>query len=502
MNDHNDGRDLLGTGIQGLDEVLRGGLPVGRMYLLEGDPGTGKTTLALQFLLEGARRGESGLYVTLSETESELAQVADSHGWSLGGLAVCDLSASREASADTEYTFFHPSEVELAETTKAVLDRVERTRPARVVFDSLSEMRLLARDALRYRRQVLALKQFFAGRNCTVLLLDDRTSEAGDRQLESLAHGVIRLEIASPEYGEDRRRLRVTKLRGVKYRGGFHDFAIEPGGLLVFPRLALPEGQVESHAGAVSSGSLELDDLLGGGIPFGTSTLIIGPAGAGKTTIALAFATGAATGGAHAAVFTFDEARLSMLARADALGFGASELVAAGSLHLQEINPAEMTPGQFAHTVCDEVEQRGARVVVIDSLNGYLASMGSDESLAAHLHELLSYLGRRGIASLVVMSQIGLVGAHMPAPVDVSYIADAVVLLRYFEAFGAVRKAISVIKKRSGTHEDTIRELRIDGAGLRVGAVLREFRGVLTGTPEYHGASKPLLEDRGEDGHD
>jgi circadian clock protein KaiC len=502
MTDTIDGHELLGTGIQGLDEVLRGGLPAGRMYLVEGDPGTGKTTLALQFLLEGAQRGESCLYVTLSETESELAQVAESHGWSLGGIAVCDLSASREVSADTQYTFFHPSEVELAETTKAVLDRVERTRPTRVVFDSLSEMRLLARDALKYRRQVLALKQFFSGRQCTVLLLDDRTSEAGDRQLESLAHGVIRLELATPEYGEDRRRLRVTKLRGVKYRGGFHDFAIEAEGLLVFPRLAAPQDHIESHAGAVSSGSRELDDLLGGGIPFGTSTLVIGPAGAGKTTVALAFATGAATGGVPAAVFTFDESRASMLARADALGMAASELIAAGSLHLREINPAEMTPGQFAHAVCDEVEQQGARVVVIDSLNGYLASMASADSLTAHLHELLSYLSRRGTATLVIMSQHGLVGAHMPAPVDVSYIADSVVLLRFFEAFGAVRKAISVIKKRSGVHEDTIRELRIDGAGLRVGAVLREFRGVLTGSPEYHGASKPLLEDRGDDGHE
>jgi circadian clock protein KaiC len=497
MSDATPGPAAIGTGVAGLDGILCGGLPPGRMYLIEGDPGTGKTTLALQFLLEGARRGEGGLYVTLSETEGELEQVASSHRWSLDPISICDLSAAREVTADSQYTFFHPSEVELAETTRTVLDRVERTSPVRVVFDSLSEMRLLARDPLKYRRQVLALKQFFAGRDCTVLLLDDRTSEAGDRQLESLAHGVIRLEIASPEYGEDRRRLRVSKLRGVKYRGGFHDFAIEKGGLRIFPRLAAPEQEGGFAPGAVLSGTPELDTLLGGGVPFGSSTLIIGPAGAGKSTIALAYATGAAAAGLRAAVFTFDEGRATMLGRADALGMGASEHVASGRLLVREINPAELSPGQFAHAVCAEVETEAARVVVIDSLNGYLASMESEKALSAHLHELLSYLARRGVATLIIMTQQGLVGAHMAAPIDVSYIADAVVLLRFFEADGAMRKAISLLKKRTGTHEDTLRELRIDATGLRVGKVLREFRGVLTGSPEYHGAATPLLEDRG-----
>lgn len=498
MRDGSPDHVLLSTGVDGLDVVLRGGLPQGRMYLVEGDPGTGKTTLALHFLLDGAARGENGLYVTLSETESELGQVAASHGWTLDGFSVCDLSAANEAAADMQYTFFHPSEVELAETTRVVLDRVERTKPSRVVLDSLSEMRLLARDPLRYRRQVLALKQFFAGRDCTVLLLDDRTSEANDRQLESLAHGVVRLELASPDYGEDRRRLRVSKLRGAKYTGGFHDFVIQTGGMRVYPRLTAPARPEPFEDGAVSSGSSELDALLGGGIPFGSSTLLLGPAGTGKTTLALAYASGYAARGAHAAVFTFDEGRASVIARADTLGMRASEHIASGLLRVREIDPSELTPGQFAAAVCRAVDD-GSRLVVIDSLNGYLTSMANEKALQAHLHELLAYLARRGVATITVLAQHGLFGTQMGSPVDVSYLADTVVLLRFFEAKGAVHKAISVLKKRQGTHEDTIRELRIDATGVRVGPVLLEFRGVLTGTPIYHGAASPLFRDATDD---
>lgn len=488
-----------GTGIDGLDALLGGGFPAGALYLVDGDPGTGKTTLALQFLLEGVRRGEPSLYITLAESARELAQVAASHGWSLDAVTVADLSAAREATPETEYTFFHPSEVELAETTRVVIEHVERTAPARVVIDSLSEMRLIARDPLRYRRQVLALKRFFAARDCTVLLLDDRTADASDRQVESIAHGVVRLEALSPEYGGDRRRLRIVKVRGIEYTSGRHDFVIRPGGLVVFPRLAADEHRAPFDAAALPSGVAQLDALLGGGITFGSSTLLMGPAGAGKSTLALAYAIAEAARGGRAAVFTFEEGRESMVERADALGLGASEHLEAGRLLLREINPAELTPGQFAHAVRDAVERGGARVIVVDSLNGYLASMTNERSLPAHLHELLAYLRQRGVATLVIVAQQGLVGTHMAAPIDVSYLADAVVLLRFFEAGGAVRKAISVIKQRTRAHEDTIRELRIDADGVHVGDVLHQFRGVLTGTPEYYGEAGPLLEERGDD---
>jgi len=491
-------RARLSTGIEGLDTVLGGGLPRGHMYLVEGDPGTGKTTLALQFLLEGARRGEACLYVTLSESEAELVKVAASHGWTLDELALCDLSSTRETTADMEYTFFHPSEVELAETTKVVLERVERTSPTRIVFDSLSEKRLLARDPLKYRRQVLALKQFFAGRDCTVLLLDDRTSGADDQQLQSIAHGVVRVHLTSPDYGGDRRTVRIAKLRGSAFTTGYHDFAIEQGGLRVFPRLIAEDHRIAFEHGIVECGTPELDNLLGGGLPLGTATLVTGPAGGGKTTVALAYATAEAARGGKAAVFTFDEGRESIIERADALGMAASASIAAGRLLVREINAAELAPGQFARAVRDVVEHDSARVVVIDSINGYLAAMANERSLQAHLHELLAYLRQRGVATVVVLAQHGLVGTNMAAPIDVSYLGDAVILLRYFEAAGAMRKAISVVKKRTRGHEDTIRELRIDGSGIRVGEVLREFRGILTGTPEYYGKPSPLLEERGD----
>jgi circadian clock protein KaiC len=498
MSKQTAGPDRLGTGVDGLDTVLGGGLPSGRIYLVQGEPGTGKTTLALQFLLEGARLGEPVLYVTLSETEDELAQVAASHGWSLDGVDVCDLSAVRDITADTQYTLFHPSEVELDETTRVVLERVERSGPRRVVFDSLSEMRLLARDALRYRRQVLALKQFFVGRACTVLMLDDLTSESSDRQLESLAHGVLRLAVDAPDYGSERRRLQIAKLRGVRFSGGFHDITIETGGLNVFPRLVAAANRNRPPSSTLSTGIDGLDALLGGGMTAASSTLIIGPAGAGKTTLAMAFATAQVAGGAAVAVFTFDEGRETIVARADAIGLGASEQLETGRLSMRQVDPAELSPGQFAHEVMTAVARDGVSVVVIDSLNGYLASMADERSLPAHLHELLAALAHYGVATVLVMAQSGLIGSDMRSPVDVSYVADTVLLLRYFEAHGEVRQAISVLKKRTGSHERTIRELRIDTSGVRIGRALREFRGVLTGTPEYHGASAPLLEDRSD----
>jgi circadian clock protein KaiC len=474
------------TGVEGLDSILEGGLPTNRLYLVEGEPGAGKTTLALQFLMEGARHGETGLYVTLSETKEELESVADSHGWSLAGLTIHELMPSGDTlKPDSQYTIFHPSEVELSETTNAVLQEVERINPKRVVFDSLSEMRLLARDALRYRRQILALKQYFIGRQCTVLLLDDKTSDEHDLQLQSIVHGVLSLEHLAVEYGAARRRMRVIKLRGSRFRGGYHDFNLETGGIHIFPRLVAAEHRQPSAGGAVSSDVPALDSLLGGGLNRGSSTLVIGPAGSGKSTIGTQFVAAAAKRGEKSAVFVFDEITEMYLTRARGINTDIRGAVAEGMIALQQCDPAELAPGEFAQRVINAVEHHGARVVVIDSLNGYLNAMPEERFLTIQMHELLTYLNQRGIVTLLIMAQHGFLGTSMVSPVDVSYLADTVLMLRYFEAEGAVRRALSVIKKRAGAHEDTIRELAITSEGLRVGQPLTRFRGVLTGVPFY-----------------
>jgi circadian clock protein KaiC len=485
MNVEHDARVLTGTA--GLDHLLGGGLPASRVYLIEGDPGSGKTTLGLQFLREGVARGEKVLYVTLSETRAELAGVAASHGWTLDGMTVHELNPSDESfKPDDQYTFFHPSEVELSETTKAVLAEVERTSPARVVFDSLSEMRLLAREPLRYRRQILGLKQFFIGRNCTVLLLDDRTSGDGDLQLQSLAHGVVTLEQLAPEYGAERRRLRIVKMRGVRFQGGFHDFVIATGGLRVFPRLVAAESRSGGAHGAASTGITMLDALLGGGLDRGTSSLFMGPAGAGKSAIACQIAVAGATRGERVAMYLFDEGLDTFRRRAAGLGSDVTEHVESGRLTLTQVDPAEMSPGEFADNVRAAVDNDHATIVVIDSLNGYLNAMPEERYLVAQLHELFMFLRQRGVLAISVVAQHGLVG-QMQAPVDLSYLADNVLLLRFFEAHGAVRQAISVLKKRSGPHEKTIRELRLDSSGVVVGEPLAEFQGVLTGVPVFIG---------------
>ncbi len=486
----------LSTGSDGLDSILEGGFPANRLYLLEGNPGTGKTTIALKFLLEGVAQGERVLYVTLSETKEELRSVSDSHGWSLEGIEIYELIPSEESlKAESQYTIFHPSEVELGETTNAVLEEVERIQPRRVVFDSLSEMRLLARDALRYRRQILALKQYFSGRQCTVLLLDDRTSPSGDLQVQSIAHGVLELEHLALEYGAERRRLRVVKLRGSKYRGGFHDFNIETGGVKVYPRLVASEHQSDFKREAVTSGIKELDALLGGGLDRGTSTLILGPAGSGKSSIAMQFALAVAERGEHAASFIFDEGRNTYLARAAGLGKEMREMIEAGRMSVQQIDPAELSPGEFAHSVRRAVTVEGARLVVIDSLNGYLQAMPDERFLTVQMHELLTYLNRQGVVTILVMAQHGFMGVNMGSPVDVSYLADSVLMLRFFEAAGAVRRAISVVKKRTGYHENTIREMRMSSEGITVGKPLSDFQGVLTGVPTYSKGAAPLLEE-------
>jgi circadian clock protein KaiC len=479
---------LVPTGIAGLDDILGGGFPPNSLYLIEGDPGSGKTTLGLQFLLEGARRGEPGLYVTLSESKAELDKVALSHGWDLSALRIVELSPAEETlDPDAQLTMFHPSEVELSETTKAILAEVERLQPARVVFDSLSEMRLLAQSALRYRRQVLALKQYFAGRRSTVLFLDDRTSDLRDLQLQSIAHGVVHLEQLAPEYGAERRRLRVMKLRGVQYRGGYHDFVIVPGGLQVFPRLVAAEHQPGFEEEQVKSGIAALDFLLGGGIERGTSTLLMGPAGSGKSSLATQFAIAAAERGERAVLFTFDESARMLLQRARGMGMKLDAHVETGRIKLQQVDPAELPPGQFASHVRAAVEEDDARIVVIDSLNGYLNAMPEEKFLIIQLHELLTYLGQQGVITFLLVAQHGLVSRDMVSPIDASYLADAVLLLRYFETAGELRQALSVVKKRGGRHERTIRELRLTEAGIAIGEPLRSLHGVFTGVPQFLG---------------
>ena len=488
-------RAVASTGIAGLDDVMSGGFTQRRLFLVEGVPGSGKTTLALQYLMAGASRGEPVLYITLSETEEELRDVAASHGWNLDGIAIRELAPQEAAlDIDEQNTMFHPSEVELASTTKLILADVERLKPTRVVFDSLSELRLLAGSALRYRRQILALKQFFATRQCTVMLLDDLTSTDKDLQVQSIAHGVILLDHVQPEYGSERRRLRVVKYRGVQFRGGFHDYVIKRGGVEVFPRLVAAEHRQISTCEKLPSGIKELDALLGGGIEEGTSSLIVGAAGTGKSTLAAQFAASAASRGQHAALFMFDESPNTLLSRCTELQVNLRAHVDAGTVSLQQVDPAELTPGEFTHAIRSAVEDRHAKVVVIDSLNGYLNAMPEERFLTIQLHELLMYLGQKSVATILIGAHQGLIGSQMNTPVDASYLADAVILLRYFESRGEVRQAISVMKKRGSKHERSIREFRLDGGRISVGAALRDFRGILTGVPIYEGTAGSVLD--------
>ena len=481
------------TGIWGLDDILGGGLPQGHLYLVEGDPGTGKTTLALQFLLAGIEQGGSVIYVTLSESRKELEEVARSHGWSTGALQIFEMVPENEdLRPEAQYTVFHPSEVELADTVTAILEQVDATQPQRVVFDSLSELRMLARDPLKYRRQILALKRHFAGRNCTVLLLDDRTADGQhDLQLQSIAHGVVMMQSLERDFGIKRRRLEVRKLRGSAFREGFHDYSIETGGISIYPRLVAAEHKPGFVRKPVASGLPGLDDLFSGGIDTGTSTLFVGPAGCGKSTIALRYAVSSAARGEKAVIFTFDEALATLIERGKGLGFDLQPLLSGGLLDIQQIDPAELSPGAFVARIRRMVDEEHLRLVVLDSLNGFLNSMPHEQFVALQLHELLSYLGQQGVATILTLAQHGFLG-NMQSPMDVSYLADTVLLFRYFEYSGEIRQALSVIKKRSGPHERAIRELSLSRDGIVVGEPLTDFKGVLTGIPSFVGKALGL----------
>jgi len=481
----------VSTGSEGLDDILCGGFDANRMYLYEGRPGTGKTTIALQFLLKGVGIGERVLYVSLSETRRELEVVSRRHGWSLDGLDIFELvPPEMTLDPERELTVFQPAEMELNETTNLIFKEVERVNPNRLVLDSLSELRLLAQSPIRYRRQVLALKHFFTSRNCTVVLLDDLSSSQDDLQLHSIAHGVVMLEQLALDYGAERRRLRVIKMRGIQFRGGFHDFTIAKGGLQIYPRLVAAEHHKTFVGHLTPSGNTALDELLGGGLERGTNALLLGAAGVGKSSLALTYAIAAADRNEHAVFFAFDEGRGTLEARARTLGLRLEEHLQSGRIRFQQVDPAELSPGEFAANVRKSVENDNARIVIIDSLNGYLNAMPDERFLILQMHELLTYLSQQGVLSLLVLAQHGLVGP-MDTPIDISYLSDAVLMLRYFESGGTVRRALSVVKKRSGNHEHTIREFRLTHAGISLGPPLKNFEGIFSGNPRYTGSAIP-----------
>lgn len=485
----------LKTGIQGLDLVLNGGVPVNRLYLMQGEPGTGKTTIGFQFLLEGIKVGERGLYISFSESREELEEVARSHNWDISQLDLLELGAIEEQlKPEAQNTIFYPSEVEMTHTTKVLMDYIEKIKPHRIVFDSISELRMLSESSLRYRRQMLALKQFFSKQRCTVIMLDDLTSSPKDLQVQSIVHGVINLQRLHPEFGAERRRLNIVKIRGVEYLGGYHDYVIRHGGVDVFPRMVSSDHESNPSTKKFSSGLKELDNLTGGGLDAGTSTLFLGPAGTGKSTLALQYALAAAARGEKAILLAFEESYSTMISRTSSVGMDVETYIKKGLIRFHKIDPAQLSPGEFTDLIKRSVED-GFKVVSIDSLNGYLHAMPEEQFLTLQLHELLSYLSGQGVATLMVLAQQGVLGHVMNTPVDLTYLADTVLITRYFESHGDVRKAISVIKQRSGLHESTIRELMFTPKGLIVGQPLKEFKGVLTGVPEFTGSAKGLQKD-------
>jgi circadian clock protein KaiC len=490
-------RTLVNTGIEGLDHILGGGLPPNHIYLIEGSPGSGKTTVGLQFLLEGISRGEVGLYVSLSETKEEVAEIAENHGWDVSRLEIIESSVSEKIlHPEEQSTIFHPSEMELSETTTRLLAEIERINPSRVVFDSLSELRLMAQSPLRYRQQIMGFKRYFIPRQRTVLMLDSRS--AVDLPLQTISHGMIQLEQVPLEYGGDRRRMRVVKMRGREVSLGWHDFVIRTGGLIVYPRLkaVLGPGPAADEDGGLRSGIAELDALVGGGLPMGTSTLIMGPPGTGKSSIAFQYAIEAANRGERGIIFSFDESVRTSIQRSRGLGQDLEKHLRTDFIRIERMDPGRLSPGEFTARITQAVEPEdgpGVKVLVIDSLNGYVNAMPEERFLMIQLHELLSYVGRHDVATLIVMAQHGLIGLNPVTPVDTSHLADNVILLRFFEAAGRIRRAISAIKVRSGEHEDTIRELQIGPGGIHVGPPLLQFQGILTGEPQFLGDEDPLM---------
>jgi circadian clock protein KaiC len=480
----------ISTGIAGLDDILNGGLTAQRLYLVEGSPGAGKTTLGLQFLLDGIAKGERGMYITLSETADELDAVAESHGWSTDGMDVYELAGDTVLDPDAQQSVFHPAEVELGETTQNVMEQVDRIKPVRVVFDSLSELRLLAQNPLRYRRQILALKQFFAARSCTVLMLDDKTSQV-DQHLHSIAHGVISLEQIAKEYGKERRRVNIIKMRGIHFRGGYHDYLLQTGGIRMFPRLIAAEHPFDFTPVVHSSGSDSFDALLGGGLVAGTNTLIVGPSGIGKTTLTVRCMLSALERGDKAAFYLFDEGLGTFFARNATLGMHLQPYVDSGQLRVHHIDPAELSPGEFAQALRDAVETENVKFITIDSLNAYLQAMPGEQFLTLQMHELLSYLNLRGVTTMLVLGQHGLIG-EVRTDVDLSYLSDTTVLLRFFESNGVLRRALTVIKSRTTSHALTIHEMLLGSDGVRIGDALVGFEGVLSGLPTYRGAT-PMM---------
>ncbi len=483
------------TGVAGLDDILGGGLARNRLHLLEGSPGTGKTTIALQFLLAGAEAGEAGMYISLAETEQELRDGARSHGWTIGPKVEVFELVPPESVLDPEQhqSLLYSSDLELGETVKRIFDAIERLKPKRIVIDSLSEIRLLAQGSLRYRRQVLALKHYFAQNNSTVIMLDDLTTEGMDRAVHSIAHSVIHLDQLAPVYGGERRRLRVVKCRGQNFRSGYHDFIIRTGGIDVFPRLVAAQHRTGFAGKLLQSGIPEIDHLLGGGVSTGSSTVLVGPAGTGKSLLSLHYLAAAVGRGERGALFVFDEELGLLISRAKGLGIDLEAMQDSKKLVIEQMDAAELSPGEFSHRVRDSVDRQHIRTVVIDSLNGYQASMPEEQYVILHLHELLQYLNRQGTATFLTVAQHGMIGSDMKQTIDVTYLANSVIMLRYFEALGRVRRAISVVKKRTGPHEDTIREFRITGRGIEVGPALEEFQGVLRGVPTYVGGTGPLM---------
>lgn len=489
------GKHRCVTGIEGFDEIIGGGLPLHSLYAIQGEPGSGKTTFALQFLLEGVKRGQKVLYITFSETKKELKRVGDSHNWDLSQLNLIDLSTLEKLlNPDEQNSLFHPSDVELNQVTDLILNKIDEVSPERIVFDSISEMRLLAETALKYRRQILSLKQALSDRECTVLFLDDLTVSGQDLQIHSIAHGVLTLSRLNNDYGGERRRLRVMKLRGVDFTGGFHDFQITTGGIVVYPRMISSHHKELTTEGRLSSNSTELDSLLGGGLDRGTSNLLIGPAGTAKSTLAMKYAISATNNNEKVLFFTFDETVINLCKRNAQLGMNVDDAIRKKKLKIQKIDPAELSPGAFSGIIQNAVRKEGYSVIVIDSLNGYIHAMPQEQFLILQLHELLAFLNNKGIVTILTLAQHGMIGS-MNSPIDLTYLADTVIMTRFFEAQGSIRKAVSVIKKRTGSHESTIREFSLGPEGVIVGPVLKEFEGVLTGIPRFHGHASKILKD-------